>query len=300
MIKSNFYFFIIILFLMMFITIYASQSFIVNALDTTGSQPGFTAYDRINDSLSDLYNKYPDTNDSRVIMDFTNAHGFGGWYSKNAYEGYADSYPEDAKKPVAYDYLYILPAKDYDKKLIVLYQTMGAWTNTSENGIRWTLEINISEERPQASSVYELFWPGSDYLFEFYGMHPNAKNNSEIENFINTYGMSGWYEKTAYPGFKYIYVLPKRDYYNNLVFLNEITDERRVNTSIRWVKFIDKGEELPPLNESEARAMGIIGSATPEIKTDTVSATPAPGFVPVSAMAGVAIALLIKMKRKSE
>ena len=87
--------------------------------------------------------------------------------------------------------------------------------------------------------------PGYDALMALLGRHPNVKNNSEIMDFIDTYGLEKWYEKRVNESHRYVYLPPKKPYSKKLVYLNKDVDERQVNNSIQWVRLIDKDEELP-------------------------------------------------------
>ncbi|MDI6898028.1 hypothetical protein [Methanocella conradii] len=158
----------------------------------------------------------------------------------------------------------------------------------------YALNFTVSQSSLSSPGPY----PGSDPLGELFGVHPNVKNNVEIMNFIDMHGLRDWYGKPAGFGHGYVYLLPEENYSKKLVFLYN-SSGKWADDSIIWVKLIDLDEELPRLNESEARLLGIIGNDTHEIKTNSVSANSAPGFMPVAAIAAIVLSLsMIKTKGK--
>jgi len=86
--------------------------------------------------------------------------------------------------------------------------------------------------------------PGYGALTQLFGRHPNVKNNSEIMDFIDMYGLGNWYEKRVNESYRYVYLLPKKPYSKKLVYLNKDVDERQINNSIQWVRLIDRDKEL--------------------------------------------------------
>lgn len=146
---------------------------------------------------------------------------------------------------------------------------------------------------------------GDSGLHDLIGMHSNMRNNTTIMNFIDTYGLSGWYEKTAYEGYEYVYLLPGNNHTKKLVYLNKRVNEWHINNSILWVKLIGIDEEFPQLNESEALSLGIIDNAMLPT-TATLSATDpskagasaTPDFTLPLAVVSIAISLLILDRKK--
>lgn len=179
-----------------------------------------------------------------------------------------------------YGYVYLLPAKNYSKKLVFLYRDIDG--KSSNNVIQWVKLIDLNEElKPLNSSeahALEIIGsaadattklsnplplvvpPGNDIFMEFFGSHPNAENNTTITNFINTYGISVWGFDKAYEKdgrYRYDYVYPASNYSKQLVYLEYRPDSTGINSSIIWVKLIDKDEKLALLSDYEARALGI-------------------------------------------
>lgn len=100
-----------------------------------------------------------------------------------------------------------------------------------------------------------------DVYVNFFGGYPEARNNSEIMQFIDTYGLSGFYNEKALPGsydYMFVYLLPGRESPEKMVFLDHVVyEDGRKNETILWARLIDKDLELPTLNESECLALGI-------------------------------------------
>jgi hypothetical protein len=88
---------------------------------------------------------------------------------------------------------------------------------------------------------------GTNMLMEFDGAHPNAKNNTVVSSFIETYGISGWSHERPYVDdrrYEYIYVIPASNYSKQLVIFYYIPDDTRVNNTVIWAKLIDKDEKI--------------------------------------------------------
>jgi len=139
--------------------------------------------------------------------------------------------------------------------------------------------------------------PGNDVFMEFFGSHPNSKNNTTIAGFIDTYGISGWSFSQAYDKddrFEYDYVYPAANYSKQLVYLDYRPDSSGSNSSIVWVKLIERDEKLAPLSDNEARALGI-DTGSIQIPTFTLSVA----VISIAVIALIAILLLlIKPKRR--
>jgi hypothetical protein len=136
--------------------------------------------------------------------------------------------------------------------------------------------------------------PPGDTIGDFYGAHWGARNNTTITEFINTYGVSSWSVDPIYHknyDYSYVYVNPEKNNSKKLVFLYYKPNQTGINGRVIWVKLIDKGTWLPMLNESEARALGIIGDAVPEVSPDNTAAT-TPGFVTETAIFSAVLLLL--------
>ena len=109
----------------------------------------------------------------------------------------------------------------------------------------------------------------------FYRVYPEANNSSEINGFINLYGISDVTETPAYKynfRYKYVHVLPKNNCSVKLVFLDYHNIDGK-NNSLIWVKLVNKNETFSMLNESEFRLIRI----TPN---DTKSQEPTPLIIP--------------------
>lgn len=87
--------------------------------------------------------------------------------------------------------------------------------------------------------------PGGDPLMQLQGVHPNVERNAEIMEYIQTHGLSSWYEKRYNATCRYVCLVPGTPGAQTLVFLNRDVDEREDPESIVWVSLIDPDEDLP-------------------------------------------------------
>lgn len=153
--------------------------------------------------------------------------------------------------------------------------------------------------------------PPGDTIGDFYGAHWGARNNTTITEFIDTYGVSSWSVDPAYDcyrssyGYSYVYVNPEKNYSKKLVFLYCKPNQTGINGSVIWVKLIDISEELPRLNDSEARALGIIDDAMLPTTATLSAAGPSKaeasatsGFTLHLAVVSIAMSLLILNRKK--
>lgn len=95
---------------------------------------------------------------------------------------------------------------------------------------------------------------GADIIGEFYGAHPNTKNNSTITEFIGTYGISSWTNDRADPDdgrYSYVYMLPSKNSSQKLVFLYFEPDTTGMNNSIIWVKLAGKDDKIEQVNDTQ-------------------------------------------------
>lgn len=156
-----------------------------------------------------------------------------------------------------------------------------------------TIAQNTSDQSSLPSSPPVI----GDVYMNFFGGHPEAQNNSKIMEFIDTYGLIGYYNEKALPGsyeYMFVYLLPGRESPEKMVFLNRVVyEDGRKNETILWARLIDKDSELPPLNESESLALGI------EYRKDT-NVDSAGGFTTGYAIVSVAMLLLLACRKKND
>jgi hypothetical protein len=141
-----------------------------------------------------------------------------------------------------------------------------------------------ANDSPPASNVGQPSI-GTDIIGEFYGAHPNVKNNSTIAGFIGTYGISSWTNDRANANddrYLYVYVLPVKNSSQKLVFLYFKPDSTGLNNHIVWVKLVGKDVTL---------------AQTTDMQVAQVSGTP--GFTAVTGIVSIVVSLLvINFRRK--
>ena len=87
--------------------------------------------------------------------------------------------------------------------------------------------------------------PGMNPWESLRGRHPNVESNAEIMEYINTCGISSWYERRYNTTCRHVCLVPGSSCDRKLVYLNRDVNEREDNDSIIWIRLIDLDEELP-------------------------------------------------------
>ncbi|MDY0386703.1 MAG: hypothetical protein RBT65_06130 [Methanolobus sp.] len=81
--------------------------------------------------------------------------------------------------------------------------------------------------------------PGNNRFDQFFGRHRNMEQNSEIMDFISTYGLKDFQEVHINRTHTYVYLIPKENCSKKMVFLDPPSEE------ILWVRVIDMNETIP-------------------------------------------------------